>query len=83
MIYNRWGDSLKLLHQVQQFKPIGFVTPVTPVWTFCETTDQQRWYFAETLRADNGLLEITEALKELPAIEVSQSDLRRIIKEAL
>lgn len=83
MIYNRWGDALKLLHQAQQFQPVGFVTPVTPVWTFCEATDQQRWYFAESLRADDGLLEITEALKEVPAIRLLQSDLRRAVKEAM
>lgn len=83
MIYNRWGDPLKLLHKCQEVQPKGFVTPVTPVYTFCQATDNMQWYFAESLRADNGLEEIQNTLKEVPAIELPLNDLRRVTKEAL
>lgn len=83
MIYNQWGDPLKLLHKCQKVQPKNFMTPITPVYTFCQSTNSMRWYFAEFLKADNGLAEIWDTLKEVPAIELYQKDLRRIIKEAL
>ena len=77
MIYTRWNQVVSFEGLVTDVEVEHLEAPVTLV-----KCDDGRFRFAEFLRADGGYNEINAALRDVPALNLSSSELEVAIKEA-
>lgn len=82
-IYNRWGDELKIVVNCGEVRPKQLSGPVTLVKVRYGDGAEDRWQFADFLKADNGWEEIKAAVKSLPVSTISATAMKTAISQAL
>jgi hypothetical protein len=82
-IYNRWGDPLEIVVNYGQVYVKEDGVNATLVKVRYGTGAEDRFKFAETLKADNGWAEIEDAVTRLPVSTISASAKFKAIKQAL
>jgi len=81
-IYNRFSDELTIIANCGEHKPEEFVAPMTLVQIKYSDGDD-RYCFAEFLKANNGWLEIETALGNAPVVELDPASLKKAIRQAM
>jgi hypothetical protein len=82
-IYTNWGSQIKIIENCGKPKPKGFKFPATLVKIRYEDDGRERYAFAEFLRADNGAVEIDQAVRGLQAVILDGETLKKAIQQAL
>lgn len=82
-IYNRFGDKLEIVVNYGQVYVKEDGVNATLVKVRYGPGAEDRFKFAETLKADNGIVEIEEAIKALPVSTISASAKAKAIKQEL
>ena len=83
MIYSRWGSTVEIKadcgkHSLREYFPL----PVQLVRTQRDDSEI-RYYFVHTLRADEGIPEIVEAIRHVPKVKLDESTFEKAVQQAL
>jgi hypothetical protein len=81
-IYNRWGDELKIVVNCGEVRPKQLNGPVTLV-KVRYGDGEDRWQFADFLKADGGWQEIKSAVEKLQVSAISADTMKSAISQAL
>ncbi len=82
-IYNRWGDTLEIVVNYGQVYVEEDGVNATLVKVRYGPGAEDRFKFAETLKADNGWAEIEDAITALPVSIISARALKSAIMQAM
>ena len=83
MIYTRWGSAVRIIRNCGQHKPKGFFQHVRLVLVaYLDNPSTTRYYFAETLKADDGIYEVFTQLSAAPAGNLGPETLAAALREA-
>jgi hypothetical protein len=82
-IYNRWGDELKIVVNCGEVRPKQLSGPVTLVKVRYGDGAEDRWQFADFLKADGGWQEIKSSVEALQVSAISAAAMKSAISQAL
>jgi len=82
MIYTRWGEPVTVVAACGECQPAGFCAPVTLVRVQFGDGDE-RYRFAQFLRADGGFSEILTAVQSARPVRLSAAALEVAIQQAM
>lgn len=88
MIYSRWGCHVRITGYCGKHQPKGYSGPIVLVQA--ERRDPEKpdepsettFYFAQSLRADDGWKEIDAAVDAAPEIKLNPEELKAALKQA-
>lgn len=89
MIYSRFGSLVHITHRCGLHQPepgrnlLQLVTCIVDHQESLTPKTVERFFYAETLRADEGWMEITTAINAAPELNLDPASLRAAKKQAL
>jgi hypothetical protein len=81
MIYSKWGNAIRITGYCGNQKVEGFDAPMMLIRAIRLEDGAERYYLATTLKADNGIYEVHEAIAEAPEVVLGKAELKAAINQ--
>ena len=83
VIYSHYGNVIEVTGYCGRHKVKGFPAPIVLVKARRQEDRAERYYFAHSLRADDGINVVHAAIDDAPEITLGKADLAKAIEQAM